>query len=613
MKRVIRFLRDYRYFSLALIAVLIACVFQASGQHNIVKWLLDTISILEVFPIVWKLWQNFRAGGYGINILAPAATITAVVLGQEWTAIVVVLMFTGGQILENYITKKTRHELEILTKRLPKRVQIVHKGKISEVSVSTLHVGDKIGIKAGQVVPVDGIVFEGKGSFDESAITGITQLTEKQANDQVLSGTVNVDGTLLIKVTATAEDSQYQQLIKQLRGASAQKAPFVKLSARYSVPFTFAAFAIGGTVWALSDHALRFLEVIVVATPYPLFIGAPIAIMSGMSRASRYGIIFKTGAALEKLADAETMMINKTGTLTSGRPAVVAVEALDPYLKEDIISLAASLEQNSKHTLAQAIINEAAIQQIKITKSKHANEIVGRGIVAIIKGKQVLVGKLSLFEDEAIAIPDTVKAEAATSGLIYVAIDHKFAGVIAVTDELRSESKSTIAFIKKLGLKQIIMVTGDSVATAKAIARELGISKIRANMLAVDKLQLIDESKNRPLVYIGDGLHDAPALTASDVGIALNVKGRPAAGESADIVILLDSVGYVAIAYQIAKRTLRVVQQSVYGGILVSLALMLLFATGKLHPIYGAFVIEIVNIAVLLNAFRAHRGKIISL
>jgi heavy metal translocating P-type ATPase len=613
MKRVIRFIRDYHYFSLALVALFISCVFQASGQHNIVKWVLAIVSVLEIFPMLWKSWQNFRSGGYGINILAPAAIVTAIILDKGWTAIVVVLMFTGSTIIENHITTKTQRELDLLTKRMPKRAQIVHKGKVSEVSVSALHVGDKIGIKDGQVIPVDGTVIEGTGSFDESALTGSTQIFEKHINDQVLSGSVNVNGTLLIKATATSDDSQYQQMVKQLRGASAQKAPFVKLATRYSIPFTFAAFAIGGTVWALSDHALRFLEVIVVASPYPLLACAPIAIMSGMSRSSRYGIIFKTGSAFEKLADAETMMINKSGTLTTGRPAVVAVEAFDPYLKEDIISLAASLEQNSKHAVAQAIVNEAAIQQIKITKSKHANEIIGRGMVAIIKGKQVLVGKLSLFEDEEIAITEKLKTDISTHGSIYVGIDHALAGIITVTDELRGESKASIALMRKLGLNQIIMVTGDSMTTAEAIAHELGITKIQANLIAPEKLRLIDENKARPLVYVGDGLHDAPTLTAADVGVALGVKGMPLAGESADVVILLDSVGYVAIAYQIAKRTLRIAQQSVYGGVLASLALMLVFATGTIQPVYGALAIEVVNIVVLINAFRAHRGKLVSL
>lgn len=614
MKRTLRFLRDYRYFSLALVALLISWVFQASGQHHIVKWILTIVASLELLPMLWIMWQDFRSGDYGLNILAPASIITAIVLNQYWTAIVIVLMFTGGKAIEKYAKARAKNELNILTKRIPKKAQVIHKGKVSEVKVSDLHIGEKIVLKTGQVVPIDSIIIDGSAQFDESAVTGESAPQAKQINDQVVSGAVILDGQITIKAVAEPDESHYQQIIKLVRGASAQKAPFVKLAIRYTLPFTFAAFAIGGTAWALTDHAIRFLDVLVVATPCPLLLAVPLSITSGMSRASRYGIIMKTGSALEKLADAETIIFNKGGTLTSGNPVVESVQAFDPYQEEDIISLAASLEQNSKHALAYAIINEAALKQIKITKSKHATEIKGRGLVATIKGKQVLVGRLSLFEDEEIVMPNHFKAKQTAHSSVYVAIDHVLAGIIYLSDEPRSESRPTVQLLNRHGLKNTYLMTGDNTASADALAKELGIAKVYADMMPADKLHVLDAITARPIVFVGHGLQDTPSMIASNVGIALGAKNTPtSASESADIIVMADNIGYVAYAYQIARRSLKIAQQSVYLGIGLDLILMLIFATGKILPVYGALVLEVLNIAVIFYALRAHSGKSVTL
>ncbi|HEY5311118.1 MAG TPA: heavy metal translocating P-type ATPase, partial [Pirellulales bacterium] len=430
-------------------------------------------------------------------------------------------MLTGGEALEHYAGHRARSELDALLARAPQRARVLRKGKTVEVPVGELRIGDKIIIKAGDVVPVDAIILDGTASFDESSLTGESLPAAKQPKDRILSGTINLDGAITAQVLASAEDSQYQQIIKLVRGAGAARAPFVRLADRYSLPFTVLAYAIGVTVWVLSGHAIRFLEVIVVATPCPLLLAAPIALISGMARASRYGIIVKTGGALERLAEAKTIAFDKTGTLTSGTLEVDKVVALGSYKQDEVLALAASLEQNSNHILAHAIVTAAQTKKLKSTKAKHVKEIAGRGLHASLKGRSVLVGRFSLLAEHDVKVPKSFKSKDVKQTAVYVAIDGELAGVITLKDELRPESKATVEQLRAFGVKEIIMVTGDNQATAQAIAKQLGISHIHAETLPADKLHVLEGVKARPLVFVGDGVNDAPILTAADVGIAL--------------------------------------------------------------------------------------------
>ena len=331
-----------------------------------------------------------RAGAYGIDILAAAAIIASVVLGQYWAAIVIVLMLTGGEGLEKFAERRAQTELRSLLEHAPQQAQVIRKGKTIEVPVAELHVGDKINIKAGELVPVDAVVIEGSASFDESSLTGESLPQPKDINDQLLSGSINLDGPVTAKATATAADSQYQQIIKLVRGAAKAQAPFVRLAERYSLPFTITAFAIAAAVWVVSGHAIRFLEVIIVATPCPLLLAAPIALISGMARSSRYGIIVKTGTSLERLAEATTMAFDKTGTLTRGELVIDAVQPFGSFKKAEVLGLAASLEQSSNHIVAKAIVAGARQPQLKLTKAKHIQEISGRGLTATLRGQEIL-------------------------------------------------------------------------------------------------------------------------------------------------------------------------------------------------------------------------------
>ncbi|MEO7364443.1 MAG: heavy metal translocating P-type ATPase [Candidatus Saccharimonadales bacterium] len=612
MKSLGKFLRRYKLFYFAVLGLLAGLALQFSGYSTASHWVLATVAIIELMPLLYGMLADLRSGKYGIDILAATAIVSAVLLHEYWAAIVVVLMLTGGESLEDYAEHRSRAELDSLLKRAPSRAHVLRARKIVDVKVNELRVGDKIVIKPGELVPVDAVILEGVSSFDESSITGESLPRERGVGEQLVSGSLNNDGAITAKVTASAEDSQYQQIIRLVRAASQTEAPFVRLADRYSIPFTVLSYAIASAVWIYTGEAIRFLEVIIVATPCPLLLAAPIALISGMSRASRYGIIVRNGSALERLAEAQTIAFDKTGTLTSGQLKVSGVTPYNGYSQQEVLSLAASLEQSSTHVLAQAIVAGAQAQQLKLSKTKHVSEQAGRGVSAHIHGKDVLVGRLSLLEERGIIMPKAFKSASVNQTAAYVAIGSQLAGVILLEDSIRPESVSTLAMLSYLGIKHTLMLTGDNKVTAAAVAKSLNITTYHADMLPADKLHTLEAIKHRPLVFVGDGVNDAPALTASDVGIALGARGSTAASESADIVIMTDDLGRVATAVSIAQRTFKIARQSILIGIGLSFVLMAAFATGKFSPLTGAILQEVVDVVVIFNALRAHlsRGEV---
>ncbi len=607
MKRLLVFGRHYKLFSLAVLALVVGLALQFTHHHTAAHWVVNLAAIFEVIVLLQGMIQDLRTGSYGIDILAAIAIVASVWLHQPWAAIVVVLMLTGGESLEDYAEHRSKAELDALLQRAPQKAHLVRgRDRVVDVKVDQLQPGEKIIIKAGELVPVDASIIEGTANFDESDITGESLPQARGIGDQIISGSINIDGAITAKVTATADDSQYQQIIRLVRAASESQAPFVRLAERYSIPFTLMALAVASCVWVITGQSIRFLEVIVVATPCPLLLAAPIALISGMARASRYGIIVKNGSALERLAEAKTMAFDKTGTLTRGQLQVADVKAYGSFQASDVLTLAASLEQSSNHILAQAIVAGAGQRQLKLIKAKHVQEIAGQGVSAQLKGQEILVGRLSLLQERGVSLPKQFKPADISQTAAYVAVDHQLAGVVLLQDELRAETALTLRRLKSLGIKHMIMMTGDNAASAQSIASQLGISKYHADMLPADKLHQLEAIKQRPLVFVGDGVNDAPALTASDVGIALGARGSTAASESADIVIMTDDLGRVATALSIARRSFKLARQSIIVGILLSFILMGVFATGRFSPLTGAIVQEVVDVIVIFNALRAH-------
>lgn len=610
LKRCLRFLSHYKLFSLAAVTILIGLALQLGGMTKAAHWLIGIVSIIEMLPLTWTMWQDIRSGRYGIDILAATAIIASVILGQYWAGIVIVLMLTGGEALEDFAHHRAQSELDALLAHAPQKARVVRKGKTSQVPVDELRVGDKIIVNAGDLVPADSVVLEGEANFDEASLTGESLPQAKQTKSSLLSGSINLDGSITAKVTAAARDSQYQQIIRLVQSAAASQAPFVRLADRYAVPFTLIAYAIAGGVWAYTGQPIRFLEVIVVATPCPLLLAAPIALISGMARASRYGIIVKTGSALERLAEARTIAFDKTGTLTRGHLVVDSVTGYGEFTQGEVLRLAASLEQSSNHVVAEAITNSAKSKDIKFKKLKRVREISGRGLMATERGQDILVGRLSFLQENHVKMPAKFKQGNLSQSVVYVSRDGTLAGAITLKDELRPETAQTLERLTQLGINETLMVTGDNKATASAIAKQLGIGRVHAEALPAEKLHILDEVKERPLAFVGDGVNDAPILTAADVGIALGARGSTAASESADMVIMLDDLGRVATAVIIAKRTFQIAKQSILIGIGLSILLMLVFATGAFSPLTGAIAQEGVDVFVIFNALRAHIIKV---
>jgi len=606
LKRLFGFFKEYRQLGLVTASVLIALSFDLFGQHKVSHIILGLSALINVSPFMWKMLQDFRIGKYGVDILAVTAVITAILMQEYWAGIIIVLMMTSGVALEDFAQARAKTELTALLSRVPTRAHLIKGRKTLEVPVEQIRANDKIIIKPGEVVPVDAIILEGTASFDESSLTGESLPSVKKAGDQLLSGSINLDGLITARSIHSAEDSQFEQIIKLVRSASASKAPFVRMADRYSIPFTLMAFTIGLGAWALTGQSIRFLEVLVVATPCPLILGAPIALISGMSRAAKHGIIIKTGSALERLANIKTIGFDKTGTLTKGQPRVGKIIIYEPFSEQIVLEMAAALEQHSNHVLAKAIVDKAYEKGHKIIKAKNVRELAGNGLSAHVQGKQVLVGRFGLVTDYDVTLPTNFNLESVQQTAAFVAIDGTLAGVITFNDEIRPESKRTLARLKKMGIKHILMVTGDNKATANAIAKELGIEEVRAEAMPVDKLHAVERVKVRPVGFVGDGVNDAPVLAAADVGIALGARGSTAASESADVVIMTDNVEQVANGVNIAKRTFFIARQSILAGIFISIGLMFVFSSGKFKPVYGALTQEVVDVLVIFNALRAH-------
>lgn len=609
LKKIRHFFKEYKQVGFVIVTIIIGAILDLSRHHTAAHWVLGGSAIINVGPLLWGMIEDLRTGTYGIDILAATAIITSVLLHEYWAGMVIVLMLTGGEALEDYAEGRAKTELSALLKRKPKKAHLLKAGKTIDVSVSQIHAGDKLVILPGEVVPVDAVIIEGSSSFDESSLTGESLPVHKDEGSDLLSGSINIEGAITVKALRSAAESQYEQIINLVRSAASSQSPFVRLADRYSIPFTAVSFIIAGAAWFVSGHAIRFLEVIVVATPCPLLLGAPIALISGMSRAAKNGIIVKTGSAIEKLAEVETVAFDKTGTLTQGTPEVDKIITYNKFSKDEVLALAAALEQNSTHILARSIVQAAGTHRVKIPKVKQVKEIAGHGLVGGLQGKEIMIGRFDFLKDQDVILSKSLKLEAAKQTSTYLAINGQLAGVITFIDNIRPEAKSMLGRLKKLGIKHTLMITGDNATTAKAIAQKLGIEQVEADCLPADKIHAIERVKDRPVAFVGDGVNDAPVLTASDVGIALGARGSTAASESADIVVMLDDISKVADGVQIAKRTFFIAKQSILVGIFLSLGLMGVFATGRFRPVIGAGLQELVDVTVIFNALRAHINK----
>ena len=562
-------------------------------QMNPQAIIIDILGIWISVLLLMEIFNDWKSGRYGVDILAVIAIVSTILINNYWAEWMILVMSTGGETLEDYATGQASKELRSLLNNTPRIANKLINGKITEVNVDDLKIGDIVLIKPGQQVPVDGEIVKGESNFDQSSLTGESVPVAKKPGDDLMSGSVNGDAAVQMKVTKAAKDSEYQSIVALVKSSQAQPAKFVKMADRYAVPFTIISLIIGGVAWAVSGDATRFAEVMVVASPCPLLIAAPVALVSGMSSMSAHHIIVKSGPTLEKLARAKTFAFDKTGTLTENQLVVdQIIPEGDALSKEELQSLAASVEQQSSHVIASSLVKATDSKLIKpVTNLK---ETTAQGVEGDVNGKHVKVGKLKFVA------PDHEKIDI-NSTAVFVSINDQFAGYITMMDEIRPETADTIAKLKRQGAEDIMMLTGDHKQVAEKVGKKAGIIDIRADLLPAEKIKAIKEVPKdlRPVVMTGDGVNDAPSLTAADVGIAMGAKGATAASESADAVIMVNDLSKVNDAVAISKHTMKVANIDVLTAIGVVIIIELIAFTGVIPAFWGAILQEVVDMITI--------------
>ncbi|WP_424347365.1 heavy metal translocating P-type ATPase [Kocuria sp. CH-021] len=605
--RLLDFPRRYPLVAATLAVGAVVIGLLAAGQPVPAQWLGSGWALAVAARVAWGMVEDVLAGHWGVDLLAVTAISSTVAVGEYLASLVVVLMLTGGQALEDYAANRARKELNALLERAPVLAHRLHPdGSVQDVPVEEVRPGDEILVRPAEVVPVDGRLVGAEADFDESSITGESLPVTRRAGDAVLSGVLNEQQAVVLRATATAADSQYATIVAMVREAAASRAPVVRLADRYAVPFTAFALLVAGLAWWYHGDPVVFAEVLVVATPCPLLIAAPVAFLGGMSRAARNGVIIKNAGTLERLAAVRTAAFDKTGTITYGRPELLAVHARPPFREDELLRLTASAEQYSSHVLSASVRDAALARGLDPVPAEEAHEEATHGVTATVGGRRVVVGKRAHVARSA---PDVVEQALGPGELaVYVAVDGRFAGTLVMSDRVREDAAATMAQLSALGVREILVLSGDARATVEHVAAALGITRVLPECLPEDKVRTVRDARDRPVLMVGDGVNDAPVLAAADVGVAMGARGATAASESADVVVLTEDLARTATAVRIGRRTMQVALQSIWLGIALSVVLMLVAATGAIPAIFGALSQEVVDLLAILNALRALRG-----
>jgi heavy metal translocating P-type ATPase len=587
----------------------------APGDDGDVVWAV-AIAVTLV-PLSWSVARTLARGDVGVDAIALVAMAGALALGEYLAGAVIALMLSGGNALEAAAGRRARRELTALLERAPRVAHRRVDGRVQEVPVEDLRVGDRVLVRAGEVVPVDGVVQDGQAVLDESTLTGEALPVTRGAGTTVSSGSSNAGETFDLRAIRTAADSAYSGIVRLVREAARQRAPFVRLADRYAALLLPATLVIAAVAWALSGDPVRALAVLVVATPCPLILAAPIALIGGVSRAARVGVIVKGGGTIEGLGRARTVLLDKTGTLTRGRPEIERVEALDGMPAQALLRLAASVDQLSAHVLAEALVHGAEARGLELPFPEDVVEDPGQGVEGRVEGHRVAVGSSEWLERRGYSgTRDATGAFAGDSepgwARVLVGVDGTVAGVVLMADRIRADAGELTAELRRAGIEQIALVTGDRREVAEAVGERVGVDRVFAELSPSGKIEVVRDARDRPeqrsVVMVGDGVNDAPALALADVGIAMGTAAATVSSETADAVIAVDRVDRVAEAIRIGRRSLRIATQSVLAGLGMSFAAMAFAAFGYIPPVAGALLQEGIDVAVIANALRALRG-----
>jgi heavy metal translocating P-type ATPase len=552
----------------------------------------------------------------GVDTIALVAMVGSLALGELLAGVVIGLMFSGGLALEELASSRARRELTALVERAPKRARIRTDGEIRDIPVEGVRIGDVAVVRTGEVIPVDGTLVSDQAVIDTSTLTGEPLPVNLSRGMSVLSGTANAGAPFEVRAGRPAADSAYAALVRLVSQAETERAPLVRLADRYAGFFLPATLLIAGFAWALSGEAVRGLAVVVVATPCPLILAAPIALVSGLSRAARAGVIVKGTGAIETLGQVRTVLFDKTGTLTVGTPEVREIVPRDGLGRAEILSLAASVDSMSAHVLGAALGEAAHEAELTLKEPAEVVEDPGQGIAGTVDGHRVAVGSRDFLVGQGIPqaqleAASIISGHGSGEARVMVGVDGGLAGVIVMADDLRPDAAGIVERLRGEGVRQVAMVSGDRRSVAERIGRELGVDRVYAEQSPQDKLEVIrrlrEDVGQGPVMMVGDGVNDAPALALADVGVAMGAAGATVSSETADAVITVDRVDRVADAVHAGRGALRIARQSVVVGMGLSLVAMGVAAFGYLPPLSGALLQEGIDLAVILNALRALR------
>lgn len=599
------------FFSIIALVAGIVIFFLGYTSYANITWFATLL--IGGIPLVWKTLNKTLKKNFTSDIIAALAIVIAILLGQSFAGVIIVIMQSGGEALEDYGFKRASMSLETLMARAPKIARRKIGKSIEEIDVNEVEVGNKLVIRHGDLIPVNGTVISNEGYVDESALTGEPVPKTKRRGDKVLSGSVNVSGTFEIVTDKVSKESEYEKIVEIVKQAQSQKPGIQRLADKYAVLFTPITLILAGAGYLITGKIVTILSVLVVATPCPLIIAVPIAVIAGVNKASNESIIVKSGIAIEQLANTKAIFFDKTGTITYGSPSLDKIIPTGNRTERSLLYMSGCLEQLSAHPFANSIKQKAQSEFKKLNTPLNFKEHPSKGVEGRLNGERVLVGSRKLYEStykkRIQSKYNKIIKRASDDGRLctFIFVDGKIEGIIVMQDQIRKGVPDMVNELNQIGIKNITMLTGDNQINAKVIADEAGITDYKPNLLPEDKVSIVKEEtqKHHATVMVGDGINDAPALATATVGVAMGAHGTGISAEAADIVLLVDDVTKITVAIKIGKRMIKIAKQSIYFGLGASIVLMLIAAvSGEIQPAIGAVLQEILDITVILNALR---------
>ena len=572
-------------------------------------------------PVVWTTVSQALHGMFATDLVASLSVVGAIALGEPIAGLVIVLMQSGGEALDRIAEGRASAAVRELEAASPRVAHRRRGDREEDVPVDAITIGDELLVRPGELVPCDSVVVSGQSAVDVSRLTGEPLPLDAKEGTPLASGTANGDAPLIVRATAIARESQYARIVELVRSAQASKAPLQRLADRYAVWFTPITIVVCAIAWWWSGDPRRALAVLVVATPCPLILATPIAIIGGINRAARRQIIVRTGGALEQLSAATVAVFDKTGTLTIGSPEVQSLEAIAPWTERELFRLAGAVERNVVHLLARTFVvaaeRQLAPDGVVLPEAISVIESAGRGATGTVERHAVSIGALSFLRDlYPGAVATLAGLEARNSdrpGLrAYIAIDGVIAGVVEYADKVRDEAREVVSALTTLGVTRHVLLSGDQDSNVQAVAKVVGLTEAHGALSSGDKERFVSSlvASGSVVLMVGDGINDAPALSAASVGMALAAHGGGISAEAADIVLLADHLGRVPEAIRISRRTMKIARQSILVGLGLSVVAMVAASIGLLRPAIGAALQEVIDVAVILNALRTSRDHL---